>query len=345
MIDEINRREKRRYRILITFLIFVLFISITISLTYGQYRMSPQTAWAALCNYIFRTSIEISQTAEKVVYLIRLPRTVAAFIVGSSLAVSGTVFQSTFNNKLVSPDILGVSAGACVGAAIAILLGVSQYLICFFAFSFGILSVAIAITLPRLFKNNLTVAFILSGIIVGSLMNSIIGLIKFVADQDEKLAEITFWIMGKLTGVTFSSIWALFPVYLLSIIIVFHMRWKMNVLSLGEDEASSLGLNYRVHRLTALITASCLTACSVSISGNVGWVGLVVPHICRAFIGSDNRYVIPSSFLFGGAFMIAADFIARNLSIDEVPLSIVTGLVGTTIYTVILWKKGAMIHE
>ena len=340
-----NKTDKMKYYRWLCITGIVLVMAVLSSLVFGQYYISVSDVCKALSNMIFHTNFELDMTAEKVVQLIRLPRTIAAFIVGSCLAMSGSVFQSTFQNKLVSPDVLGVSAGASVGAATAILWDVNSYFVGVFAFLAGIISVFLALLLPKMFRNSRTIALILSGIIIGSFMNSVIGYIKFVADDEEKLAEITFWMMGELSGVSYQDIVTILPIYFIALIGILCLRWKINVLSLGEVEATSIGSNYKRDRFLVIIFSTCLTAASVSLSGNVGWIGLVVPHISRALIGGDNRYSIPISFLFGGIFMVLVDLIARNLSVNEVPLSIITGFIGTGIYTLILIVKGRTIYE
>lgn len=345
MITELNKNEKKRFFLIMLILGILLIMSILYSIVVGQYEMSIVDTLKAILNICLGMEYEINSTAEKVIMFIRFPRTIAAFIVGSCLGISGSVFQSTFNNKLVSPDVLGVSAGACVGAAISILFGVSSYFVGIFAFVTGLMSVSITLILPKLFKSNKTVTLVLSGIIVSSLMNSLIGIIKFLADKDDKLGEITFWMMGSLAGITFKEITTALPIFVISIIGVFLLRWKINIISLGEFEAKNLGENFFLYRLLIIVFATCLTAVSVSLSGNVGWIGLVVPHISRGFVGGDNRYVIPISFLFGGTFMLIVDVISRNFSVDEIPLSIITGLIGTVIYTVVLIKKGRELND
>lgn len=345
MIIELNDKDRIRYIITTIILIVVLIVTILFSIMVGQYDMTILDILQALSNIIFQTTFDINPTNEKVIQFIRLPRTIAAFVVGSCLAVSGGTFQSTFNNKLVSPDVLGVSAGSCVGAAIAILLGINSYFVGICAFFSGLCSVFLALLLPKLFKSNKTVTLVLSGIIVSSLMNSLIGLIKFLADKDEKLADITFWMMGSLAGITFKEIITALPIYLIAIVSLFLLRWKVNIVSLGEIEAKNLGENYTLYRLLIIMFATCLTAVSVSLSGNVGWIGLVVPHISRSLVGGDNRYVMPVSCLFGGTFMLMVDIISRNISVNEIPLSIITGLVGTGIYTVVLIKKGRELND
>lgn len=345
MISDVNKKERKKVCFVVLCILTVLLTLSVCSIAFGQYSLNFFDTLKALSNIIFNTKYDVPQTAEKVIQYIRMPRTVAAFLVGSSLAVAGAAYQTTFNNKLVSPDVLGVSAGSCVGAAISILCGVGSYFVGIFAFVSGMLSVFLALLLPKLFRSNKTITLVLSGIIVGSLMDSIIGVIKFISDKDDKLAEITFWMMGSLAGITFKEIISALPIYAIAIAGLFLLRWKMNTLSLGESEAKSLGLNYRLYRLLVIVCSTLLTAASVSLCGNVGWIGLVVPHISRAIVGSDNRYSIPISFLFGGTFMILVDMLSRNLTVNEIPLSIITGILGTVIYAVVLIKRGRELNE
>lgn len=276
---------------------------------------------------------------------IRIPRTLAAFMVGACLSVAGLVYQTTFNNKLVSPDILGVSAGCCVGAGIAILLGLSAGLIRIMAFVFGFLAVSIAILLPRLFRNHSALTLVLSGIIVGSFMDSIMAIIKYIADRNEKLADIVFWIMGSLAGIQMDEVTISFLINILPIIILIVMGWRINVVSLGMEEAQSLGINYKRNRQIIIACSTLLTANCVSISGNVGWVGLVIPHIARAFIGDDARMSVPVAALCGGLFLMIVDILSRLVSVNEIPLSIITGFFGAIIYTVVLMKRGRFLNE
>ena len=345
MITILNRNDKKKFFSIMAILGILLMLSSLGSIMAGQYEMGIVDTLKAILNIFFDRQYDVNPNAEKVIMLIRFPRTITAFIVGSCLAVSGSVFQSTFNNKLVSPDVLGVSAGACVGAAISILYGVSSYFVGVFAFFSGLIAVSITLALPKLFKSNKTVTLVLAGIIVSSLMNSLIGILKFLADKDDKLGEITFWIMGSLAGITFKEIATVLPIFSISVIGVFLLRWKINIISLGEYEAKNLGENFLLLRFLIIILATSLTAVSVSLSGNVGWIGLVVPHISRGLVGGDNRYAIPVSFLFGGTFMIIVDVISRNFSVDEIPLSIITGLIGTIIYTVVLIRKGRELND
>ena len=276
---------------------------------------------------------------------IRVPRACASFLVGACLAISGLVYQTTFNNKLVSPDILGVSSGCCVGAGIAILFGLSAGMIRVLAFVFGFGAVVIAILLPGLFRNHSALTLVLSGIIVGSFMDSVLALIKYAADKQEKLADIIFWIMGSLVGIQSNEVLLSAAISFFPFAILSFMGWRINAISLGPEEAQSLGVNYRANRLIIIACATLLTANCVSISGCVGWVGLVIPHISRAFVGDDSRLALPVSAFSGGLFLLIVDTLSRLISVNEVPLSIITGFVGAIIYTIVLAKRGRYIND
>lgn len=276
---------------------------------------------------------------------IRIPRALAAFMIGACLSIAGIVYQTTFNNKLVSPDILGVSAGCCVGAGIAILYGLSTLSIKIMAFIFGFIAVLITILLPKLFKNHSSLTLVLSGIIVGAFMDSILALIKYIADKNDKLGDIVFWIMGSLVGIQIDEV--LFSLLLCAIpmAILFIMSHRINVISLGMEEAESLGINYKFNRLIIILCSTWLTAVCVSICGNVGWVGLVIPHIARSFVGDNMHNSMPVSALCGGLFLMIVDTLSRIVSVNEIPLSIITGFIGAIIYTFVLWKRGRYLND
>lgn len=276
---------------------------------------------------------------------IRIPRTLASFMVGACLSVSGLVYQTTFNNKLVSPDILGVSSGCCVGAGIAILLGMPAGMIRIMAFMLGFIAVALAVFLPNLFRNHSALTLVLSGIIVGSFMDSVLAIIKYIADHQEKLADIVFWIMGSLAGIQMDEVAISAAINIVPFAILLMMGWKINVVSLGTEEAQSLGLNYKRDRVIIIACSTLLTANCVSISGNVGWVGLVIPHIARAFVGDDSRLAMPAAALSGGLFLMCVDIFSRIVSVNEIPISIITGFIGAVIYTVVLAKRGRYLND
>lgn len=307
-----------------------------LSLCIGRYYVGL-TDCLKILSGVGRTDVD--NTARQVVLSLRLPRTVASALVGAALSVSGLAFQSTFQNKLASPDILGASSGACVGAALAILLGLSSLLISLFAFLFGVVAVCLALRIPHWIRDYSTLALVLSGMIVSSLMNALIGIMKYVADPNRQLAEITYWIMGSIAGVQWREITIAALFIIPALIVMFLLRWRLNILSQGETVATTLGVSYRQCRRIVIICATLLTAASVSISGSVGWVGLAIPHCARFMVGEDHRYNLLVSVLLGAGFMIFVDLVARSCSMNEIPLSIVTGCVGALLYLRLLVKR------
>lgn len=345
MIEDINKRQKKKFRVALLSVVIVSIVVFLLALMVGQYGFISPIDLAKIIVNLFGADFELPASYENIIQFIRLPRTLAAFLVGGALSISGLVYQNTFNNKLISPDILGVSAGACVGAGIAILMSMNSGMISVFAFVFGAIAVIITLVLPKFFRNKSTITLVLAGIIVGAFMNSIIGLLKFLADEDDKLAEITFWMMGSVTGIQMKEVLYVTPLILIPMIILIVMSHRIDVVSLGKEEAQSLGVNYKRNRLIIIACSTVLTAASVSISGNVGWVGLVIPHIARAITSNRSGESLPISFFFGGAFMMAVDIMSRTFSKDDIPLSIITGILGAVIYSVVLVKKGRTINE
>lgn len=335
------KKQKRRFRCVLILLLLSSVAFFVVSISIGR---------AGITNPIIVIGSLLDRTNDyaqmlRILQNIRIPRAMASFMVGACLSVSGLVYQTTFNNKLVSPDILGVSSGCCVGAGLAILFGLSAGMIRLWAFAFGFVSVMIAIMLPKLFRNYSALTLVLSGIIVGSFMDSILALVKYIADRSEKLADIVFWIMGSLVGIQIDEVLVSFVICLIPFIILIVIGWRINVISLGAEEAQSLGLNYRRTRLIIIACATLLTANCVSICGSIGWIGLVIPHIARAFVGDDARVSMPVAAVGGGLFLMIVDTLSRIISVNEVPLSIITGFVGAIIYTIVLAKRGRYISE
>ena len=249
MIDEINRKHNKKLAIVLSIFIVLNIVVFLLSLMIGQYGfISPAELFKVIINF-FGGNFEIQGSNSNIVQYIRFPRTLASFLIGGSLSIAGLVYQNTFNNKLVSPDVLGVSAGSCVGAGIAILLGFSGVFVGISAFIFGFIAVVIAVLLPKLFKNKSSLMLVLSGIIVGAFMNSIIGLIKYLADKNDKLSAITFWMMGSVSSVKIEEILYVLPLIAIATIVLFLMSHRIDVVSLGEEEAKSLGINYKRNRL------------------------------------------------------------------------------------------------
>lgn len=275
-----------------------------------------------------------------VVLNIRLPRILAAFFVGAALATAGSAYQGMFQNPLVSPDILGASAGAGFGAALAILAGLGPVYITIFAFAGGLISVAAAYTISRFTKGSATLSMVLAGILVGSLFGAGTSFIKMVADTEDQLPQITYWLMGSLASETMSDVIFAGVVILAGIIPIFLLRWRMNVLTLGEDEARSMGINTHRLRFIVVVCATMITAAAVSISGIIGWIGLVIPHFCRMIFGYDYRRIIPASVIMGGGFLLLVDDFARCLTTIEVPIGILTAFIGAPIFAYLLMMGG-----
>lgn len=310
----------------------------------GRYHVSFPDILHALANYLFGADFEVGPKEYSSVVMLRLPRVLMAVIVGASLSVSGTVYQSIFNNKLISPDLLGVSMGCCVGAAFAILLGASGAAIIAGSFGAGILAVLLALLLPVLMRNTSNLSLVLSGIIVSAVFNSILGFIKYAVDSLEKLESITFWIMGSLSAVTMRQLKIVFPLFVAALTMLLLLRFQINIISLGESEATLLGIRYRLTRITVIICATVLTACATAICGTVSWVGLIIPHISRLLTGADNRELIPFSAMLGALVLPIIDTLCRTLTVNEIPISIISGAFGAMVFFMILVKKGRYIE-
>ena len=281
---------------------------------------------------------------QSVLVELRLPRIVGAILVGACLAISGASYQSVFQNPLVSPDILGVSSGACVGAALAILMHLPNTLIMIFSFTAGILTVAATLAIPRLLRSDSNIMLVLSGIVVGGLTGSAMGIIKYVADPQSELPQITYWTMGSLDGITFPIIaYAIFSI-LLCVLLLVRMSWWIDIISMGEEDAKTLGANVRKIRLLTICCATLLTAISVCMCGTIGWVGLVIPHFARMFVGPSNTKLFPTSAALGAVFLMGVDTIARNIATVEVPMGIITGIVGAPFYAWLLYKQRMRLH-
>lgn len=323
----------------------LLVVAMIISLGIGRYYIPP----LEVTKILFSKVIDVEQTwpnsAETVIFTIRIPRILANVLVGVSLALAGAVYQSIFQNQLVSSDILGVSNGASVGAALAMIFGANAVLLQTTALTFGLLTVAITLLLARLLgtKNNLTL--VLSGLIISGFMSSFLSLLKYVADPYAQLPAIVYWLMGSMAGIQYKDVISIMLPVIFSILIIFLMSWRVNIISLGENEAKLLGMNVQRIRLISIVAATLLTACAISISGVIGWFGLMVPHLCRLIVGDDNRILFPFTAVVGGILMIVMDTIARTLLETEIPLGIITGTAGTIAFAIIIIKKRARFHE
>ena len=318
--------------VLITLLVVVFFIA----LCAGRYSIRVTEVVRILASSVFDVTQTWDDKAYGVIFTLRLPRTIGAVLVGAALSLAGAAYQGVFKNPLVSPDLLGVSSGACVGAAIAILLGMNSLGVQTLAFAVGIGAVTLTMLIPRLFRSSSMMMLVLSGVIVRGMMDSVVGVIKYIADPETQLADITYWTLGSLVKVLSSDLFAIAPVIAAGCLMVLLLSWRINILSLGEQEARALGVHVGFVRGVVIICSTLLTASAVCVCGTIGWVGLVIPHLSRITIGQDNTKSIPVSLLMGAIFMVAIDTLARVLTSLELPLSILTGIIGAPFYFMVL---------
>ncbi|HBC97393.1 MAG TPA: iron ABC transporter permease [Clostridium sp.] len=335
-------QRKTIYFILIT--TTLLIITILVSLTIGKYSISLPQFFNALVSKILGRSAAKANVVETVLFDVRAPRILSALMVGAALSVSGTTYQGLFRNPMVSPDILGASAGAGFGAALGILLSFNDFGIQVSAFLFGLTAVMITYLISTMISrdNNATLVLVLTGMVVAALFTSFTSITKYVADPYEKLPLITFYLMGGLDAVTVKDVKILLVPMVIGLIPLILLRWKFNVISFGDEEAESLGVDTSKLRLVSILCSTLMTAGAVSISGMIGWVGLVIPHIARMIVGPNFKILLPASLLIGSIFLLLVDDIARCAFPVEIPLGILTSLIGAPffIYLLIKGKKG-----
>lgn len=322
-------------------LFFILLLSILFSLFKGHYLITI-SEFKNLLLYFFDNTNQTLHTQQikqslMVLYDIRLPRILAAVLIGASLAVSGVVLQGMFVNPLVSPSILGVLAGSSFGAALGMLFHQSYFITQISAFIFGFIAVLFALFISKFyaFKNSILM-LVLGGIISSSLFSALLSLIKYIADPYDSLPSIVYWLMGSLAYTEMSNILSLAPFMLISILILIIYSKHLNILSLGEDEANTLGVDVKKTRFLIIFFATLLSALSVSLAGVIGWIGLVIPHLSRFLVGSNHTILIPFSAIFGSVFLLLIDTISRTSFEVEIPLGILTSLIGIPIFILVL---------
>ncbi len=321
-----------------TVLALMLIATAFLSLLLGRYSMSFSELLDALSSRFTASGRDAHSSAETVLFNVRLPRIIVAICVGAALAASGAAYQGIFKNPMVSPDLLGASAGASFGVALGIMLGFPMIGIQLAAFATGLVAVGITVAISaRLARDQDSIlVMVLSGIVVGSIFMSFVTLIKSVADPYSKLPAITFWLMGSLSGVTSADVGLLILPMIIGIVPLFLLRWRMNVLSLGDEEALALGINTSRLRLVVVASSTLMIAASVSVSGVVGWVGLVIPHFARLLVGPDYRALLPASLLIGGTYLLLVDDVARSATATEIPLGVLTSLIGAPFFVYLL---------
>jgi iron complex transport system permease protein len=327
-------------RISIGLLILLPVVLFFLSLTLGRYRIAPIDVLRSLLSPLFpQLGVTLPEIARQLILRHRLPRVLGALLIGATFGATGTAFQAIFKNPLVDSNILGVTSGAGFGAALALTLMGTAWQVQISAFIFGMAAVLLAFFGSRLYKTTPLLVLTLMGILTGSLFSSLTSLLKYVADPLDTLPAITFWLLGSLTGITWESLVPLMLVTCLGFLFLMSVRWRLNILSLGDDEAMILGIDPVKMKLAVILTATLMTAVAVSVSGVIGWVGLVIPHAGRLIVGPDHKRLLPASISLGASLMMITDDVARTLLPGEIPLGVLTGLIGIPILILLLRKN------
>jgi iron complex transport system permease protein len=307
------------------------------SFSVGKFPVAPGDVWHALWAALTGGDSRLAANVEAVVLQVRAPRVAAALAVGAALAAAGAAYQNLFKNPLVSPDILGVSAGCALGAGLAVLFSLPIVAIQAFAFAGGLLAVGLVVAIGTWIRGRDPIlTLILTGVVVGSLFGAGIALVKYVADPYNQLPAITFWLLGSFTGALPRDLPATVTPIAVGVAAIWLLRWRMDVLALSEDEARTLGVNVRRLRFVVIVAATLVTASAVSLAGTIGWVGLVVPHAARLLAGASFSRVLPLSLLLGAGFMLAVDTMCRTAFGTEIPPGVATAFVGTPVFIALL---------
>lgn len=308
------------------------------SLGLGTYHIAPLDVVALIAGLPTSQSLQDAAMAHSLIWDVRIPRVCAAALIGAGLSCAGAVFQGLFRNPLASPYTLGVSNGAGFGAALAIVLSANALGIQLTSIACGLVAVLLTFLIAAQGKKS-TVTLILSGMLIGSLFASLVALLKFCADPTEKLPQIVYWLMGSLSGITSASLLSILPFYCICLLLILLSRWRINVLSMGDTTAASFGIHVARERGIIICAASVLTALLVSIAGIIGWIGIVVPHLSRMLMGPNFKQLIPTSCVLGGAYLIIIDDICRCATALEIPLGVITGIVGVPLFLYFIRKK------
>lgn len=337
--ESVTAMPRRRFMALMGVLLLALFALFMLSFILGRYDVPLSQVARILLSRVVPMEATWTVGMQAVVLNIRLPRILLAMMVGACLALAGTAYQSVFQNPMAAPDILGASSGACFGAALAILMGLGSGGTTTMAFAFSMLTVVLVFLIGRHTRGARTVGILLAGVMVSSLFSAGTSYLKLVADPGNQLPAITYWLMGSLSGARGSDVcFALIPMALGAVPLLM-MRWQINLLTLGEEEAISMGVNTSLLRVLVILCATLLTAASVAASGMIGWVGLVIPHLCRKITGSDCRRLLPASMTMGALFLLLVDNVSRNLAATEIPIGILTAFVGAPFFIYLMTRK------
>ena len=336
-MNEIEKKHRKTVHIMGVILILCVFASFLL----GRYPVPLGELMGILGSKLGLPIEEFwTDQMEAAVWNIRLPRVVMSVLVGACLASAGASYQGVFQNPMASPDILGASAGAGFGAALAILLGASSVGITVGAFAASLVTVALVFTVSRHARGDRVLGLVLAGIMVSSLFQSGTSFLKLVADPNNQLPQITYWLMGSLSGAKWSDLGFVILPVLIGLIPLLALRWQLNVITMGDDEARAMGVDAHRVRMEIVICSTLVTASAVSVSGMIGWVGLVIPHMMRRLVGSDYRFLMPASMLGGGIFLLVVDNVSRNATTSGIPIGILTAFIGAPFFLWLIMGKG-----
>ena len=333
-------RRGRRANLILVGLAVVLVALGVLSFLVGRYPISPDKVVGMLASCVFPVEPFWTGQEMAIFFNVRLPRVVLAMLVGCCLASAGAAYQGTFQNPLVSPDILGASQGAAFGAAVAILLGFASFGVSVMTFAFAILTVLIVVVVSQAARGNQVLTVVLAGVMVSSLFSAGVSFTKLVADPADQLPAITYWLMGSLTSAKPADIAMVAAPMAVGLVVLFVLRWRVNILTMGDEEAATMGVNTKRLRLVIIVAATLVTASSVAVTGMIGWVGLVIPHLARMLIGCDYRKLMPASMLMGAAFLLLVDDVSRLATTAEIPIGILTAFIGAPFFLYLITKEG-----
>ena len=333
-----DKQKPRHFSPVILSLLIILIAGILISFGIGRYPISPRELFAAVLPRSWNIA-DVTDQMRAILFNVRLPRVILSCLIGCCLSAAGASYQGVFQNPMASPDILGASSGAATGAALALLLQLSSRYVMLFAFAGGLVTIALVMLVSKTARGNKLLRIILAGIMISSLCNAMTSYIKLVADPNNILPEITYWLMGSLAKTKVSDVeFAAIPMLVGSVPLLL-LRWRMNLLTLPDSEARTMGVNVGVTRAIVIICATLITAASVSVSGLIGFVGLVVPHLARKFVGNNYKRLLPVSMIGGALFLLIVDNFSRNLLVTEIPIGILTAVIGAPFFIWMITRR------
>lgn len=332
-------KYEKRYKFAIIILILLLIVLVIFSFGKGRYDITVKDIFLSLYKKARGIKIE-DKTIDAVLFNVRLPRIMFAILVGAALSISGACYQGVFKNPLVSSNVIGASSGAAFGAAIAILFGMESASVSLFAFLWALIAVILVYLIGNRFRVDPLLGLVLTGIMISSIFKSGLSFIKLVSDPMDQLPQITYWLMGSLASTETKDILPTFLIMIIASIPIFFSRWNLNLLTLEDEEVITMGVNVKRLRMIILLSATLLTASSIAVSGMIGWVSLAIPHFARLIVGNDYRKLIPVSAVFGSVFLLIVDNISRLSFSAEIPLGIITSLIGAPFFLLLLYREG-----